>query len=39
MSDLRLVVVGASGRMGRVLVRMVTETPGVTLSADRKSVV
>ncbi|MGV6873691.1 4-hydroxy-tetrahydrodipicolinate reductase [Pseudochelatococcus sp. B33] len=33
MSDLRLVVVGAGGRMGRTLVRAVTETAGVTLSA------
>lgn len=33
MSDMRLVVVGAGGRMGRMLVKMVAETPGVTLSA------
>lgn len=32
MSDMRLVVVGAGGRMGRTLVRAVTATPGVTLS-------
>ncbi len=32
MSDMRLVVVGAAGRMGRMLVRTVHETPGVTLS-------
>ncbi|WP_321500273.1 4-hydroxy-tetrahydrodipicolinate reductase [Breoghania sp.] len=32
MSDMRLVVVGAGGRMGRQLVRTVTEMPGVTLS-------
>lgn len=33
MSDLRLVVVGAGGRMGRMLMRAVTEASGVTLSA------
>lgn len=33
MSDMRLVVVGASGRMGRQLVRTVTEMPGVTVCA------
>lgn len=32
MSDLRLVVVGAGGRMGRTLVRAVTEAKGVKLS-------
>ncbi|WP_321343658.1 4-hydroxy-tetrahydrodipicolinate reductase [Breoghania sp.] len=32
MSDMRLVVVGAGGRMGRQLVRTVTEMPGVTVS-------
>ncbi len=32
MSDMRLVVVGAAGRMGRMLVRTVHETPGVVLS-------
>jgi 4-hydroxy-tetrahydrodipicolinate reductase len=32
MSDMRLVVVGAAGRMGRTLVRLVAETPGVTVS-------
>ena len=32
MSDMGLVVVGAAGRMGRTLVRIVAETPGVTLS-------
>ncbi|MDJ0933625.1 4-hydroxy-tetrahydrodipicolinate reductase [Breoghania sp.] len=32
MSDMRLVVVGAGGRMGRQLVRAVTEMPGVTVS-------
>jgi 4-hydroxy-tetrahydrodipicolinate reductase len=32
MSDMRLVVVGASGRMGQTLVRLVTETPGCVVS-------
>ena len=32
MSDMRLVVVGAAGRMGRTLVRLIDETPGVALS-------
>ena len=31
MSDMRLIVAGASGRMGRTLVRAITETKGVTL--------
>jgi len=31
-SDMRLVVAGAAGRMGRTLVRLISETPGVTLS-------
>ena len=31
MGDMRLVVVGASGRMGRVLIRTVTETEGAVL--------
>ncbi len=33
MSDMRLVIVGASGRMGRALTRAVTEMDGVTVSA------
>jgi 4-hydroxy-tetrahydrodipicolinate reductase len=33
MSDMRLVVVGAAGRMGQALVRAVHRTPGVTLAA------
>lgn len=33
MSDMRLIVVGAAGRMGRTLIRAVSATPGVTLSA------
>jgi len=33
MSDMKLVVVGAGGRMGRTLVRIVSETPGVTVHA------
>jgi 4-hydroxy-tetrahydrodipicolinate reductase len=32
MTDMRLVVVGAGGRMGRTLVRAIHETAGVTLS-------
>lgn len=32
MSDMRLVVVGAAGRMGQVLVRLITETPGCIVS-------
>ncbi|MGL4637385.1 MAG: 4-hydroxy-tetrahydrodipicolinate reductase [Beijerinckiaceae bacterium] len=33
MSDMRLVVVGAAGRMGQALVRVVQAAPGVTLAA------
>lgn len=33
MSDMRLVVVGASGRMGRALIKAVTETSGVMVHA------
>lgn len=33
MSEMRLVVVGAAGRMGRALVRAVTETEGMCVSA------
>jgi 4-hydroxy-tetrahydrodipicolinate reductase len=32
MSDMRLVVTGAAGRMGRTLVKLIAETPGVALS-------
>lgn len=32
MSDLRLAVVGASGRMGRMLIRAITEAEGVVLT-------
>ena len=32
MSDMRLVVVGAAGRMGRTLVRIIAESDGVTLA-------
>lgn len=32
MSDLRLVVVGAAGRMGQTLIRMVAATPGYALA-------
>lgn len=31
--DMRLAVIGASGRMGRTIVRAIAETPGVTLAA------
>lgn len=33
MSDMRLVVVGAAGRMGRMLIKAIHEAPGCTLSA------
>jgi 4-hydroxy-tetrahydrodipicolinate reductase len=33
MSDMRLVVVGAAGRMGRMLLRAIHDAPGCTLSA------
>jgi 4-hydroxy-tetrahydrodipicolinate reductase len=33
MSDMRLVVMGAAGRMGRMLVRTVDEMPGVVVAA------
>lgn len=32
MADMRLVVVGAAGRMGKTLIRLLGETPGVTLA-------
>lgn len=32
MTDMRLVIAGAAGRMGRTLVRLICETPGVVLS-------
>jgi 4-hydroxy-tetrahydrodipicolinate reductase len=32
-NDMKLVVVGAAGRMGQTLVRLIHETPGVTLHA------
>jgi 4-hydroxy-tetrahydrodipicolinate reductase len=32
MDDMRLVVTGAAGRMGQTLVRLLAETPGVTLA-------
>ena len=35
MSDMRLVVTGAAGRMGRTLIKAIHETPGVTL--DRRA--
>jgi len=31
MADMRLVVTGAAGRMGRMLVKTIAETPGVAL--------
>ncbi len=33
MADMRLIVTGAAGRMGRMLVKTIAETPGVRLSA------
>ncbi len=33
MTDMRLVIMGAAGRMGRMLVKSVSETPGCTLCA------
>ena len=30
MSDMRLIVAGAGGRMGRTLIRAITETPGAS---------
>ena len=32
MTDMRLIVAGAGGRMGRALVRSIAETPGVVLT-------
>src|ERR1043165_10312481 len=32
MSDVRIVVAGASGRMGRTLIRTIAETPGCVLA-------
>jgi 4-hydroxy-tetrahydrodipicolinate reductase len=32
MPDMRLVVAGAGGRMGRALIRVIAETPGLTLA-------
>ena len=33
MVDMRLIVTGAAGRMGRMLIKAIAETPGVTLAA------
>ena len=33
MSEMKLVVVGAAGRMGQSLIRAIDETDGATLSA------
>ena len=33
MGDMRLVVTGAAGRMGRMLIKTIAETPGVVLAA------
>jgi 4-hydroxy-tetrahydrodipicolinate reductase len=33
MTDMRLVVTGAAGRMGRMLIKTIAETPGVALAA------
>ena len=32
MSDMRLLVTGAAGRMGRMIIKAIVETPGVSLS-------
>ena len=32
MSDMRLIVAGAGGRMGRTLTRVISETPGAVLT-------
>ena len=32
MGDMRLIVVGAAGRMGRTLIRVISETPGAVLA-------
>jgi 4-hydroxy-tetrahydrodipicolinate reductase len=32
MADMRLIVVGAAGRMGRTLIRVISETPGAVLA-------
>ena len=32
MSDMRLIVAGAGGRMGRALTRVISETPGAVLA-------
>src|SRR5262245_55240893 len=32
MADMRLAVIGAAGRMGRMLIKTIAETPGVTLA-------
>ena len=32
MADMRLIVTGAAGRMGRMLIKGISETPGLTLS-------
>jgi 4-hydroxy-tetrahydrodipicolinate reductase len=37
MDDMRLVVMGAAGRMGRALVRLIAETPGVMLAGAVES--
>src|SRR5688572_22563064 len=33
MTDMRLMVAGAAGRMGQTLIRIIAETPGVRLTA------
>ena len=37
MSDMRLIVTGAGGRMGRMLVKTIAETEGVTLAGALES--
>ena len=38
MVDMRLIVTGAAGRMGRMLIKAIAETPGVTLAAATKAI-
>src|SRR6185295_5759584 len=37
MSDMRLIVAGAGGRMGRTLVKAISETPGLMLAGATES--
>ena len=35
MADMRLIVAGAGGRMGRALTRVISETPGAVITGAR----